>query len=46
MLHLWSPDRYDSHRPRFEGTVTVLTPPSLVAVFQNGYTPAVHSSVE
>jgi hypothetical protein len=43
-LQRWSPDHYDAVRPRFSGTVTVLTAPAFVALFQNGYTPELHPS--
>ena len=45
-LYRWSPDRYVErrHRPP-SGPVTLLTPPSIVAVFNAGYRCAVHPSV-
>jgi hypothetical protein len=45
-LFAWAADRYVDDRPRpTAGTVTVLTPPSLVGVLQAGYRPMVHPSV-
>ena len=42
-LLAWSPDRYVERRPRpASGEVTVLTPPSIVAVLRAGYIPALH----
>ena len=38
----WSPDRYLTRRSRFTGSVTVLTPPSLVGVLGAGYVPLLH----
>jgi hypothetical protein len=40
----WTPAGYTARRPRTEGAVTLLTPPSLVAVLAAGYTPAPHPS--
>ena len=40
----WAPAGYSDHQPRFDGSVTVLTPPSLVDVFRNGYVPTIHPS--
>jgi hypothetical protein len=44
-MHAWSTDRYTERvrRPR-GGRVTVLTPPSIVAVLHAGYRPALHCS--
>ncbi|MBV9173502.1 MAG: hypothetical protein JOZ81_25850 [Chloroflexi bacterium] len=44
-LHAWSPDAYTTVRPRPAGTATVLTPPSIVALFQNGYKPRIHPTI-
>jgi hypothetical protein len=42
-LHQWSPAGYVAKRPRpASGRVDLLTPPSIVAVFQAGYRPASH----
>jgi hypothetical protein len=39
----WSPEGYVARRPRAaHARLTVLTPPSLLAVFQTGYAPAIH----
>jgi len=44
-LLLWSPSGYSSARPRPHGIeVDVLTPPSMLAVLERGYTPLWHSS--
>ena len=44
-LLAWSPDRYVERRPRPRGgAVTVLTPPSIVAVLQAGYRTNLHPS--
>jgi hypothetical protein len=42
----WSPDRYTARRPRPRTAtpVTVLTPPSLIAVLRAGYPPMLHPS--
>ena len=40
----WSPSGYTDRRPRPSGRVTVLTPPSILEAFRNGYTAAVHPS--
>ena len=40
----WTPAGYTARRPRTPGAVTLLTPPSLVAVLAAGYTPALHPS--
>jgi hypothetical protein len=46
VLRAWSPDRYGDRRRRpTDGEVTVLTPPSLVAVLRAGYPVAVHPGV-
>jgi hypothetical protein len=44
-LHRWTDAGYDARRARFTGSVTVLTAPSLVALFENGYVPEVHPTV-
>jgi hypothetical protein len=45
-LRAWSSDRYVDHRPRpTGGEVTVLTPPSVVAILRAGYPVALHPSV-
>lgn len=41
-LLAWSPRGYLERRPRPDGVVTVLTPPSIVAVIRAGYLPIVH----
>jgi hypothetical protein len=44
-LYAWSPDRYVAARPRPPSVeVTVLTPPSIVAVLRAGYAPMLHPS--
>jgi hypothetical protein len=44
-LLAWSPDRYLARRARARGCeITVLTPPSIVAVLQAGYRGGLHSS--
>ena len=43
-LRRWTPAGYDARRPREEASVSVLTPPSLVTLFRNGYTPELHPS--
>jgi hypothetical protein len=44
-LFAWAADQYVDDRPRPPcGSVTVLTPPSLVGVLQAGYRPLVHPS--
>jgi len=44
-LLAWTPDHYTTRRPRPSAQqVTVLTPPSLVAVLRVGYAPMVHPS--
>jgi len=44
-LHAWSPGGYVERRRRpTAGRVTVLTPPSIVAVFNAGYQPGMHPS--
>jgi hypothetical protein len=46
-LHRWSPEGYAERiRRPGGGQVTVLTPPSLVAVLRAGYQPGVHPSVD
>ncbi len=46
-LLAWSTDRYTTRRPRpHSEAVTVLTPPSLVAVLRAGYTPMLHPSAK
>ena len=40
----WTPAGYTARRPRASGMVTLLTPPSLVAVLAAGYTPMLHPS--
>jgi len=40
----WTPVGYTARRPRAPGAVTLLTPPSLVAVLAAGYTPMLHPS--
>jgi hypothetical protein len=41
----WSDAGYQRRRPRpTRGAVDVLTPPSIVAIFAAGYTPAIHPS--
>jgi hypothetical protein len=40
----WSPSGYIETGPRPHGTVTVLTPPSIVAVLSAGYPPQWHPS--
>ncbi|HEY3062557.1 MAG TPA: hypothetical protein VGL99_26585, partial [Chloroflexota bacterium] len=46
-LYAWSPDRYTARRPRHSvESVTVLTPPSLVAVLRKGYVPMLHPSAK
>jgi hypothetical protein len=46
LLH-WTPNGYDARKPRLSGTtVSVLTPPAIVAVFAAGYPPAWHPSAE
>lgn len=36
-IRLWTPGGYGERRPRPDGTVTVLTPPTLVAALRGGY---------
>ena len=43
-LLAWSADGYDQRRPREAGAITVLTPPSIVAVLDAGYQVRVHPS--
>jgi hypothetical protein len=43
MLH-WSPSGYVETTPRPRGSVTILTPPSIVAVLSAGYAPRWHPS--
>jgi hypothetical protein len=43
-VHRWSAARYVEHRRRPRGVVTVLTPPSTVAVIAAGYRSHVHPS--
>lgn len=44
-LLLWRPSGYSPARPRPHGIeVEVLTPPSILAVLERGYTPLWHSS--
>jgi hypothetical protein len=38
----WTPGGYTERAQRPDGTVTVLTPPSTVAVLRHGYPPALH----
>jgi hypothetical protein len=46
LLH-WTPNGYDARKLRLSGTtVSVLTPPAIVAVFAAGYPPAWHPSAE
>ncbi|HEY3063841.1 MAG TPA: hypothetical protein VGL99_33135 [Chloroflexota bacterium] len=46
-LYAWSPDRYTARRLRHSvESVTVLTPPSLVAVLRKGYVPMLHPSAK
>jgi hypothetical protein len=46
VLHAWSADGYRVRRERpVEGEVTVLTPPSIVAVLRGGYPVRLHPSV-
>jgi hypothetical protein len=46
LLH-WTPQRYDSRRPRPRSkTVDVLTPPVTLAALSNGYRPYWHQSAE
>ena len=40
----WSPAGYAQRAPRADARVRLLTPPSIVALFRNGYTPAIHPS--
>jgi hypothetical protein len=42
----WSPAGYGAPRPRPEGEVSVLTPPSIIAVLSAGYCPRWHPSAE
>lgn len=41
----WSFDGYQNRGPVTAGQVTVLTPEPMLAVFRNGYEPAVHESI-
>jgi len=46
-LLAWSGDRYTARMPRPRGgEVTVLTPPSIVAVLRAGYKPGFHDTVD
>jgi hypothetical protein len=40
----WSPAGYTEPAPRTAGPVQLLTPPSIVELFRNGYTPVIHPS--
>ena len=40
----WSPAGYTQRAPRADIQVRLLTPPSIVELFRNGYTPAIHPS--
>jgi hypothetical protein len=42
----WSPSCYVETKPRPHGNVTVLTPPSIVAVLSAGYRPQWHPSAD
>lgn len=42
----WSPGGYRAPRPRPHGTVTVLTPAPLVALFRDGLRPELHPTAE
>jgi hypothetical protein len=43
----WSAERYVEHAPRPAGIdVTLLTPPSIVAVLRAGYPPSLHPSCQ
>lgn len=42
----WTPSGYGDTKPRQRGSVTVLTPPSIVAVLSAGYRPQWHPSAD
>lgn len=45
-LHAWTDRGYLRRKPRRHGDVSVLTPPSIVAILRAGYRPAVHPTAE
>lgn len=46
MLHRWTPAGYTERRDVFDGTASVLTPPSVVDTIRAGYPPGVHRSAD